>query len=864
MADSNEKAAAKPLSENEHVERSQALDDDIAAIVAYFLPDPDSPTASDQNSHHVVLRGIRATSLAIRRQQRVLREANTISSIGSVAPRHGSLADTVEIFIKPSVDFATVLRCLENLLRLLRFAGTNSIHKTAVLLKSLDAAQKHVMTLLEEWWTGRSGCPTNVLVKTYLFGYALAYEGDETYDRASRIIEELAPAEDLKLFGTVRGQFDNCNGAIYEAIMTDDANLKPGQRYMNLIEQASLYDDEMFRLFLNDLDSTRVDPKQSGYRHDVRKFASEKATATRIGYACFRYVEPYLKSKDQLHETASNSDDRVMIRDVGRIIPTTAEPCPWLREHLSNSDQRSSFPYYLWHVGNRCTVRVADVLESQIEYAIISHTWGRWKEEGPGARIPGVPWLVPRNSLFDVEKLPPILESAGFFEPYIWMDLLCIPQEESVEWQVKICKLELPRQATIFQKAATAVAWLHDVSHWSGMRWAILWYGLSFLKISHCKALEGSDTLGRAIDVAEKRSSGPAELLKTATDKSGVLQRTPSGWLSSLWTLQESVIRPDMLLLDSNFQPIFSRNAMAITVDSLITLQARNAVDSMSESYPLSTNLYPRGAREIRDCLRGILNLNDISRFSTLIMGRTRTCSHSRAAAIMSVTGATDWFEGRTLEQFRGSADTDRMIFGLYPWEFVNEVYKKSGPSFFSCWITKATLRTTWDEQNCAEVVHTLRGTMLPFLSDDDELTGASIIPDPWFYLLESHKSTESWVINVNGSVLLPTVGVITSNSTANDRTHGPLECGIFGNDPQNHQNEEIVKKMGTDLISWVQGFRGEAYAICTMYSALTMKGIVLHRLDSHVPFVKAAVFSTIVGRKFDVPEPMEVQWVVQ
>jgi hypothetical protein len=55
-------------------------------------------------------------------------------------------------------------------------------------------------------------------------------------------------------------------------------------------------------------------------------------------------------------------------------------------------------------------------------------------------------------------------------------------------------------------------------------------------------------------------------------------------------------------------------------------------------------------------------------------MGSRRECTHNRGEAIMSVLGATDWH--RNYEE-------TKLIKGLYPWQFVQEVLKKVGPVEF-------------------------------------------------------------------------------------------------------------------------------------------------------------------------------------
>jgi hypothetical protein len=53
----------------------------------------------------------------------------------------------------------------------------------------------------------------------------------------------------------------------------------------------------------------------------------------------------------------------------------------------------------------------------------------------------------------------------------------------------------------------------------------------------------------------------------------------------------------------------------------------------------------------------------------------------------MSVTGSTSWRLNRSIEQFQSAKDSERekdLMFGLYDFEFIEELREKSGASFFT------------------------------------------------------------------------------------------------------------------------------------------------------------------------------------
>ncbi len=100
-------------------------------------------------------------------------------------------------------------------------------------------------------------------------------------------------------------------------------------------------------------------------------------------------ISPVLPLREALRATT-----RTMIR-----------PCPWLKL----TQRRNEMPYYLGDVQQKYTIATKD-FPRPVEYICISYSWGRWRVpvEQPDAftTIPGVDWKVPRNTLFDVEKLP--------------------------------------------------------------------------------------------------------------------------------------------------------------------------------------------------------------------------------------------------------------------------------------------------------------------------------------------------------------------------------------------------------------------------------------------------------------------------
>jgi hypothetical protein len=134
---------------------------------------------------------------------------------------------------------------------------------------------------------------------------------------------------------------------------------------------------------------------------------------------------------------------------------TGLEPCPWLTK-----EEKSGNPYYLWDVEKEMTVEAKEL--NAPSYTAVSHTWGRWQKSEPESwkKLDGVKWLIPENSLFQVEDLPRILKGVPRKNKYVWLDLVCIPQrqpeslslvdDEEQDNLANIAYQEIARQAKIF------------------------------------------------------------------------------------------------------------------------------------------------------------------------------------------------------------------------------------------------------------------------------------------------------------------------------------------------------------------------------------------------------------------------------
>src|SRR5437762_1051764 len=148
---------------------------------------------------------------------------------------------------------------------------------------------------------------------------------------------------------------------------------------------------------------------------------------------------------------------------------------------------------------------------------------------------------IPQNSRFEVKELPTMLRKLG--SRYVWLDLLTIPQEESSSTMLERQKIEISRQALIFQNADKSIAWLNDIKSWNGLVKSLEWLCLKFLQQS-----ERTTLIESILEPMTEKANSHIELCDEPRSRAVFPQRPSNSWFTSLWTLQEACLRPDMWL----------------------------------------------------------------------------------------------------------------------------------------------------------------------------------------------------------------------------------------------------------------------------------------------------------------------------
>ena len=484
--------------------------------------------------------------------------------------------------------------------------------------------------------------------------------------------------------------------------------------------KASLYHDTLFSLFDEEFNP------YSGKTGPSIDTPGDRGTAFNHALA--------QKASHMLYHIPASLEDTT--------IPNTAKPlerayevCPWLRSGDNAQKHQSQYPYYLWDREKQKTVEVEELREElrkqdmdmDIQYTCISHTWGRWKKLSDPVHVNGVEgWLVPENSIFDVKKLPQILYKVQ--ARFIWFDLVCIPQDTTN----KLYLTEVSRQAIIFQHASECIAWMNTIDSWEKTMGAARWLCMDYLHRGHPQ--DDYNLAGR-LGQAYEEANHTIELM----DKSDRL--TP--WFSSLWTLQEACLCPDITLCDMNWRTLSLGPFHSITLSQLRALFAAYTSPRLPQMrFP------PLGAYQISHVTERTFGFKDIvTRVGILGLATNRQCSERRVEAIMSVIGVTSWYE-RHVEQKGLSPSDTNLVLNAYPLEFVKEAAEKMKSQFYMTF-KPAFLDMPLDK---------ISGSMLPF--GDHDIVEAPGLEQQWDRQMVDHPSLLQWEIRSDGSVKIPEAGV--------------------------------------------------------------------------------------------------------
>ncbi|PFH57199.1 hypothetical protein XA68_15379 [Ophiocordyceps unilateralis] len=500
--------------------------------------------------------------------------------------------------------------------------------------------------------------------------------------------------------------------------------------------------------------------------------------------------------------------------------------------------------------GRRETFRVGEDVAYDTrrpQYIAISHTWGRWiKDDEAGFVIPnGFQYPIPRNKTFLVEELAQSLCNFQRLNSFpadcecVWLDLLCIPQgpDELLSGQdLETRQREIARQGSIFHNAVKVIGWLHELEDLSCLE---AFFELSAYSLLSLEKMASQETIARSsrqqehlmncmtrtlvadpneptnddedsvgnsraltvtFDWVYREGGGlapdPGPRLPQAAGGSSMRTVESKGYggtthpskcyFTSLWTLQEICLRPDIYLATRDWK------VMSLTSDG--TWIPLNGFVALSRP-PMqiqTINGHEKIRRHFLDIQswmvdRQLAALLCPSPMEILSMANKRQCTSRRAEAIISALGATTWFDEVRQKKYNPESD---LILEKYPAKFIEEVrhlipseilmssvgvpidYFDARDPGSSTITLHARNGLTFVQNNVpkhlgesiAEVAP-FAGSLLPF-SHADQLSLRMSNNFPAM-TPKAHESVEKWSIKHSGNVHITTACILSLNKSS-------------------------------------------------------------------------------------------------
>ena len=234
--------------------------------------------------------------------------------------------------------------------------------------------------------------------------------------------------------------------------------------------------------------------------------------------------------------------------------------------------------------------------EKEPDYSILTYTWGRWPAPGgPHIPVSGTTWVIPAvdEAKFTVASFEEVINKMGQTHDFAWIDVVCIDQEN---YDVKMD--EIGRQVGIFANASQVYVWL----------WSLPSARLQdvYDDITRCSASLNVDegtfrqlpqmaSLSCMYDDTAPRNASqegdvgtldqiPHAILSSLKTSIKTLLGDP--WFSSLWTLQEGLLRQDAIFLSQDAECIQHRVGIASSEAEMVSLaRAFSTIRTALESY---------------------------------------------------------------------------------------------------------------------------------------------------------------------------------------------------------------------------------------------------------------------------------------
>lgn len=384
---------------------------------------------------------------------------------------------------------------------------------------------------------------------------------------------------------------------------------------------------------------------------------------------------------------------------------------------------------------------------------------------------------------------------------------------------------EISRQGSIFRNTRRTIAWFHDIDDFSCLEGLIEIAALSMIGVNkglreatkHTREWRKARALSHMGDGPTGLFSQPKDTLKGPEFKLWSKQQTGHAkemsqpvnfWFTSLWTLQELCLRPDMWLATSEWKFLCLEEHTLLPLNGVLCIFGKYKKSLSGER--ITEPCLIDAVSELRrwEVLTGLGELLSLRRVDILRLGDQRYCKEARSEAIMSVVGATRWYDRVVAGQYDPESD---LILNKYCKEFINEVKRLIPTEFYTSYMKHVSIHedgrmkainpfTSFDGEgtardHSASSSACICGSLMPFGKTGQRYRRS---PAPGLSNMQAHNSVSSWIIDTLGRVVIKRACMLASRRHAISITRDPLSCNI----PNTLTNTNINNFVGKLSIS--------------------------------------------------------------
>ena len=230
-----------------------------------------------------------------------------------------------------------------------------------------------------------------------------------------------------------------------------------------------------------------------------------------------------------------------------------------------------------------------------------------------------------------------------------------------------------------------------------------------------------------------------------------------------------------------------------------------------------------------------------------LMVANVRQCTGSRAPAIMSALGVTEWYNSMSTKK-----TDNKLVLNTYPLAFVKEAASKLGASFYE---SLARPQKTLERHKLFD--SSQRGAMMPFTSTFGWFSRINAMPIDQRTNAQDHPAVKTWTIKQSGSVEIKQAGIVASTETSNPHNESPMIIDIVACEKT---------PLECRFCDWAKTLPDGscAYAVSLLQDTFMQHGLILQGPRKRWSLTqRLAKVGSFALTEIDIPPTSAVDWLV-